>query len=126
LCFSLLHLLALISILFLSIPVLVMVILISIVLMMAAKTIKQYALLISEDSIYKLRCSSNSKCQIELKNGKVLQAKLIAANWLFDYFAVFLLQNNTNKFKATIAKDSMSQEQFYALRLYLRSLNKLR
>ncbi len=99
---------------------------VSIVLMMAAKTIKQYALLSSEDSIYKLRCSSNSKCQIELKNGKVFHAKLIAANWLFDYFTVFLLQNNTNKFKATIAKDSMSQEQFYALRLYLRSLNKLR
>ena len=103
-----------------------MLILMSIVSVMAVKTIKQYALLKSENSIYKLRCSSNSKCEIELKNGKVFQAKLIAANWLFDYFAVFLLQNNTNKFKATIAKDSMSQEQFYALRLYLRSLNKLR
>ncbi len=103
-----------------------MLILVSIVSVMAVKTIKQYALLKSEDSIYKLRCSSNSKCKIELKNGKVFQAKLIAENWLFDYFAVFLLQNSTNKFKGTIAKDSMSQEQFYALRLCLRSLNKLR
>ncbi len=121
---SLLYLIALISILFLSLSVLFKVVLVFIVLIMAIYTIKQYALLKSENSIYKLRCSSNNKCQIELKNGKVLQAKLISAEWLFNYFAVLLLQNNTKKFKATIAKDSMSQEQLYALRLYLRSFNK--
>lgn len=96
------------------------------IIFIAAITFKQYVLLTSANSIIKINCSSKCKCRIELNNGKVYQAKLVAADWLFDYFAVIVLQNNTKKFKATIAKDTMSQEQFYALRLYLRSLNKLR
>jgi len=118
------HFLAIVSILFLSIPVWVKIVLVFFIFVTAAITFKQYVLLKSANSISKLNCSSKRKCRVELNNGKVYQAKLIAADWLFDYFAVLVLQNNTKKFKATIAKDTMSQEQFYALRLYLRSLNK--
>ncbi len=118
------HFLAIVSILFLSIPIFVKVALVFFVFVLATYTVNQYVLLKSEKSIYKLNCRNTRKCRVELNNGKVYQANLIAANWLFDYFAVLVLQNNTKKFKATIAKDTMSQEQFYALRLYLRSLNK--
>ena len=91
---------------------------------MGVKTIKQYALLLTQTSIIKLICSSDNKCKITLKSGEEFQVKLISANCLFDYFIVFLFKNNAKKFKATIAKDTVSQEQFYALHLYLRSFNK--
>ena len=120
------HLLAIFSILFLSIPILIKVVLVFFIFVIAANTFNQYVLLKSAKSISKLNCSGERKCRIELNDGKVYKAKLIAANWLCDYFEVLVLQNNTKKFKSTIAKDTMSQEQFYALRLYLRSLNKQR
>ena len=89
-------------------------------------TAKKYIFFKSNNSIAKLSCTKNGKCRVELKNGKVFQAKIVSAEWLFNYFAVFVLENNVNKFKTTIAKDALSQEQFYSLRLYLRSLNNLR
>lgn len=73
-----------------------------------------------------IRVSTTSKvgqCSIELKNGKTYQASLKDADWLFEYFAVFAFTANTKAIKTIIAKDAMSQEQFYALRLYLRSFN---
>lgn len=91
---------------------------------MAYKTIKQYALFKADNSIVKLNCASKNKCRIELANGKVYQATIVTANWLFNYFAILVLQTHVKKFNVTIAKDTMSQEQSYTLRLYLRSLNK--
>ena len=85
--------------------------------------IRRFALLTSNDSVLHLSCASNDRCRIELVNGKVYQTKITSADWLFNYFAVILLQSNSKKFKVIIAKDAVSQEQFYALRLYLRSLN---
>ena len=93
---------------------------------MAVMTTNRYALLKSDHSIHKLSCSSDRKCKVELQNGKVYDLKLTTAEWLLDYFLVFVMQNKTKKFKATIAKDALSQEQLYSLRLYLRSFNKSR
>ena len=121
---SALHLFAAISISLLFIAISVKLALVMILLLMAVKTIKQYVLLKTDHSIAKLNCLTNCKCRLELNNGKVYQVKIISAEWLFNYFAVLVLRNNSNKFKATIAKDTLSQEQFYALHLYLRSLNK--
>ena len=59
--------------------------------MIAVNTFKQYVLLKSANSISKLNCSNKRKCRVELNNGKVYQTKLIAADWLFDYFAVLVL-----------------------------------
>ena len=85
--------------------------------------IRRFGLLTSNDSVLHLSCTASDRCRIELNNGKVYQANITSADWLFNYFAVILLQNNSKKFKVIIAKDAVSQEQFYALRLYLRSLN---
>jgi hypothetical protein len=98
----------------------------TVLVFIGAKAVRQYALFKADTSITKFNCSSDSKCKVELKNGKEIQVKLISADCLFGYFIVLLFKNNTKKYKITIAKDTVSQEQFYALRLYLRSLNKLR
>ena len=85
--------------------------------------IKQYALLVSKDAIRLLNCSSKNKCKLELNNKHRYLTSIVSANWLFNYFAVLVLQSSTKKFNVIIAKDALSQEQFYTLRLYLRSLN---
>ena len=129
---SILYLLAAICILLVSIPALLKVIALAALTYLGVKAIKQHALLRADSSITAIVCSSsnlgsgsgNNKCKVILNNGKEFQTELISANCLFDYFIVFLFKNNTKKFKATIAKDAISQEQFYALRLYLRSINK--
>ena len=115
---------AIISILFLSIPVSLKTVLVVFIIVMAVIAINRYALLKTDSSIHKISFSSNRKCKIELLNGKEYEVKLTASDWFFNYFAVLIMQSKTNKFKVTIAKDTMSQEQFYVLRLYLRSLNK--
>ena len=96
------------------------------------KAVKQHALLRSDSSIAALVCSSsslssgsdNNKCKITLNNGKEFKVNITSADCLFNYFIVLLFKNNAKTFKATIAKDTISQEQFYSLRLYLRSINK--
>ena len=93
------------------------------IISIAFVVIRQFALLISNDSVLHLRCAANDRCRIGLNNGKVYQANIISADWLFNYFALILLQSNSKKFKVIISKDAVSQEQFYTLRLYLRSLN---
>ncbi len=122
-CFVMLNVLAVISVALLTIQVWVKILCVLLVIYIAAKIIKQYVLLKAEHSISKMNCANNLKCRLEFVNGKVCQAKLISADWLFDYFAILEFQKNAKKFKAVIAKDAVSQEQFYALRLYLRSLN---
>lgn len=89
---------------------------------MGIKAIKQHALYTSDVSITNLVFTSNKKCKIKLKDGKQFQVKLLSAECLFDYFVIFQFKNNVNNYKATIAKDTISQEQFYTLRLYLRSI----
>lgn len=121
---SLLYLVATISILFLSLNIWIKGTCIVIVLVLAIKTIKQHILFLSTNAISKINCSANRKCRIELNNGKVYQAKLMSADCLFNYFVVFTMQASAKKFSAAIAKDTMSQEKFYQLNLYLRSLNK--
>ena len=96
------------------------------IILIAFVVLRRFALLTSNDSVLHLSCAANDRCRIELVNGKVYQTNITSADWLFNYFAVILLQSNSKKFKVIIAKDAVSQEQFYALRLYLRSLNNQR
>ncbi len=96
---------------------------IAIIISMAYFQLKQYVLLVSKDAIKYLNCSSENKCLLELNNQQRFSASIISANWLFNYFAILVLQSSTKKYNVIIAKDALSQEQFYTLRLYLRSLN---
>ncbi len=126
LSFVFLHALAIISLVFISVPIWIKCLVILLIVVMAFIVIRHYAFIASDDSIKHLNCIANNKCRIELNNGKVYQTKVVSAAWLFNYFVVIMLQSNSKKFKLTIAKDALSQEQFYALRLYLRSLNNQR
>jgi len=115
---------ALVSLMLIAIPLWGKVVAFCITFYFAVKITMQYALLKSDAAV--IRVSTTSKvgqCSIELKNGKTYQASLKDADWLFEYFAVFAFTANTKAIKTIIAKDAMSQEQFYALRLYLRSFN---
>lgn len=125
---SFLYLLAAICIALISLPIGLKVIALAVLIFVGVKAIKQHALFATDASIIKLNGfnPSNNKCKIKLKNGKKIQVNLISAECLFGYFIVLAFKDNANKYKITIAKDMVSQEQFYALRLYLRSLIKLR
>lgn len=70
--------------------------------------------------------SASNECKIESKDGTLHDARIKNADWLFRYFAVIILCTNSKIYKTIIAKDTLSQEQFYTLRLYLRSINTLR
>ncbi len=87
-------------------------------------TIKKHALLNTEKSVIRIVSSGDKKCKLEFKNGSSTQVNVISIVNLFDYFFVLVVKNNSNKITSVIAKDSISQEQFYMLRLYLRSFNK--
>ncbi len=89
-------------------------------------SIKKYALISDNSSIIKMNCLDKRNSKLTLKNGIEVQANLISANWLFGNFAVLVFKSNAKLYKSVIAKDALSQEQFYTLRLYLRSLNTLR
>lgn len=122
--FSFIHLVAVSALVFISISVWVKAIAIASILIIGIKTIEQYALLTADNSVVKISASSaTNQCQIEINNEKILHAHIKDAGWLFEYFAVLVLSTNTKVFKTIIAKDAISQEQFYALRLYLRSFN---
>ena len=123
LSFVFLHALAVASLILISIPIWLKCLSILLIVLMAFNVLRRYALFISNDSIRHLSCASNKKCRIELYNGNVHQVKLVSSAWLFNYFAVMVLQSSSRKFKLAISKDTLSQEQFYALRLYLRSKN---
>ena len=107
-------------------PIWIKALFVSIIILMANLQIKQYVLLSSNNAIKKINCSGNDKCRVELNNELSYLAKIISADWLLNYFAVFVLQSNTKRFNLIIAKDAMSQEQFYTLSLYLRSLKSKR
>ena len=84
-------------------------------------------LLQNKNSILKITAvSASNECKIETSNGTTHDARIQNADWLFRFFAVIVLSVNTKIYKTIIAKDMLSQEQFYALRLYLRSINTLR
>lgn len=124
LSFGFLHLLAVVSLIFISIPIWLKVIVIALILIIGARTIAQYALLKTNNTVVKISASSEaSQCRIEINNGKIYHARIKDAGWLFEFFAILVLKTSTKTFKTIIAKDAIGQEQFYALRLYLRSLN---
>lgn len=108
----------------LAIPIWLKIIASTALVFIGINAIKRHALFKSDASIISLVCLSEGKCKIKLNNGKQLQVKLVSADILFDYFVAFSFKNNANIYKATIAKDTISQDQFYALRLYLRSIKK--
>jgi len=119
----LLYLVAIFSILLFSIPVWTKVLAALLLIVMAYKAIEKHVLFNADESIVKINCTNNNICKVELKNGKVYKTNVTSASWLFNYFLIIVLQNNKMKLSAAIAKDTMSQEQLYAFRLYLRSLN---
>ncbi|MEM7400634.1 MAG: protein YgfX [Pseudomonadota bacterium] len=123
---SFLHLLAIVTMLVLAMPLLIKVIIILLIIVLGFITINKFALIRDDSSIIKLNCVDKGNSKLMLKNGIEIQANLISAKWLFEYFAVLVFKNNTKSYKTIIAKDALSQEQFYTLRLYLRSLNTLR
>lgn len=88
---------------------------------------KQYVLLQNKNSIVKIiTVSASNECKIENRDGTLHDARIKNADWLFRYFVVIILSTNSKIYKTIIAKDVLSQEQFYTLRLYLRSINTLR
>lgn len=127
LCFVFLHTLAIVCLVLISISIWIKIGAILLVLVSAVNTVKHYALLRDKNSIVKLFATSSPQdCKIKIKSGALLPAHIENAGWLFGYFAIIVLRANSNKHKCIIAKDMLSQEQFYTLRLYLRSINALR
>ena len=123
-CFIFIYGLAVICILLISILFLIKVIAILLILVSGVYVIKQFALLKNSNSIVKFIASSTSiECKLETKEGIEIDARIKNADWLLHYFAVIVFSTNTKIYKTIIAKDTLSQEQFYALRLYLRSIN---
>lgn len=122
-----LHVIAAITIVFVSIPIGIKLVVIVLIILLGAKAIYQFVLLKDHHAVTHVSSSTvSSKCKIELKNGNTVHTSLKHAGWIFDYFVVLVFSANKNIYKTIIAKDAASQEQFYALRLYLRSTNTLR
>lgn len=122
-----LHAVAAITIVFVSIPVGIKLVVLVLIILLGAKAIYQFVLLSNHRAVTHISSSiASAKCKIELKNGNTIHTSLKHAGWVFDYFVVLVFSANKNIYKAIIAKDAASQEQFYALRLYLRSINTLR
>ena len=121
-----LHLLAAVTLIFITIPIWLKPLAITLILVFGVRTIAQYVLLKNNYAVVKISASGSEaegQCRIEINNGKVFHAHIKNAGWLFEYFAILVLKTSTKTFKTIIAKDAINQEQFYALRLYLRSLN---
>ena len=122
-----LHVLAAATIIFISIPVGIKLIVIVLIILLVVKAVNQFVLLKDRNSVVHVSASSASiQSRIELKNGNTIHTSLIHAGWVFEYFVVLVFSANKNVYKAIIAKDAISQEKFYTLRLYLRSTNTLR
>jgi hypothetical protein len=122
LVFAFIYLLALVSIGLISISVWLKIPLFLVVIYFGVANTKQYALLQNTNSVIKIVGASNGNCKIEFNDGKFIQAKIVSSGSLFEYFKIIVMKNNSQKITSIIAKDSISQEQFYVLRLYLRSL----
>lgn len=122
--FCLVYVLALVSIFLIAIPVWIKLVIFLVVIYLGIITIKKHALLNDNNSINRIICTGNDKCKIEFNSGHLIQAKIISVRSLFNYFIVMVIKDNKKNITSIIAKDSISQEQFYTLRLYLRSINK--
>ena len=122
-----LHALAIVCLLLVFFSIVVQILAIALVCISGIVTIRRYVLLSNKNSIVKFLTTGVSKiCKIELKIGQIHNANIKYAGWVLGYFAIIVLSTNANNYKTIIAKDTLSQEQFYALRLYLRSINTLR
>ena len=88
------------------------------------KTIQQFVFLKSKNSIIEISTTNApNKCEIVKFQGIKERACVEYASWVVNYFAIIVLVVNTKFYKVIISKDVISQEQLYALRLYLRSSN---
>ena len=122
----LVYLLAIFSVLFLSVPIAVKAISIFALVYFTTPVFKHDVLLLKDTSIIKLNCAANGKARVEFKNGKALQVKITSMQLVFGYFVILLLRDHQRMHNVVIAKDTSSQEQFHALRVYLRSYKRLR
>ncbi len=122
--FSLIYLTALISVSLLAIALWLKVGLILIIIVLGVNSIGQYALLNKNNSVSRIIGFENGNCKIELKKGYSSRAKIVSVGSLFDYFIVIVIKYNSKNITSIIAKDSISQDKFHTLRLYLRSLKK--
>lgn len=93
--------------------------------MISGKTaIQRFVLLKTRNSILEINTTNvQNECVVQKLNGIKERACIKHASWAFNYFAVILFIINTKYYTAIISKDVISQEQFYALCLYLRSSN---
>ncbi len=125
-CFAVLHVLAALCLIFISVSVWYKLFALVLVLLNGVYTIKHYILLNNSNSIVRISISVISKLhKIEFKDGTTHHVHIKNAAWLFNYFATIVFYTKSKRYKSIIAKDTLSQEQFYALRLYLRSINSL-
>lgn len=115
---------AVVTLVLITIPLWIKAVAIVSVLITGIKVIAQYSLLKTEGSIVKISASgAGDECKIETRGEITHRARLKSADCLFGYFILFVFGTNKKTFKSIIAKDAVRSEQFYALRLYLRSFN---
>jgi len=125
------HFLAAICVVFIAIAVWLKLILLLCIAALLKSALTQYVWLNAKNSVIKINTASSSSLTsfpssgqflIQTKANKRYQASVINAAWVFDYFAILVFKINVNErnkkvLRVVIAKDMISQEQLYALRL---------
>lgn len=98
------------------------------IIVLAKSALSQYVWLNAENSIIKINSVvSAEQYVIQTKANKTYHASIINAVWVFDYFAILVFKAKVSRtknkvIKTVIAKNVISQEQLYALRLSIKSL----
>lgn len=87
----------------------------------------RYALLKTDNAIIKITAfNPTSPCKIKTRGGAEYGVRLRSADLQFNYIALLIFGTNKRTFKTIITKDAIDPEQFYTLRLYLRSFERLK
>ena len=87
----------------------------------------RYALLKTDGAIVKIMAfNATNPCKIKTRGGAEYGVRLKSADLQFDYIALLVFGTNKRTFKAVITKDAVDPEEFYTLRLYLRSFERLK
>ena len=131
--FLFLYLLALACIGFIAVPTWVKAVLIIILLLSGSVTLHQFVYLKSKNSVVRIDASGSiNKCIIKTADDIEYQTEIKSIAVLFNYFVVIAFcesakdfsfkSKNRRLFKTIIAKDVISQEQLYALRLCDKSI----
>ena len=121
------HGLAIVSLALITVPAWVKAAAILVCLAVGARLTTRYALLKTRGSIVKVTISdAMDLCQIEMRGGAVYHAQLKDADLQFGHVALLVFGVDNKTFKAVIAKDAVDSNQFYALRLYVRSFDGLK